>query len=163
MSQKAKREYLNEIKPRYKNASKSEKKKILNEFCKVCRYNRKYAIYLLNRRELLTNSKKKRTGRRRSDNSSQPTSIKYENNCDTLGIKHMTTSHSNPKGNADTERFYRTFKEEVVWVNMFDTVEDTTRSVQSFLTFYNNDYPHSTLGNIIPVDFIKQLNLNQAA
>ncbi|MEW6507795.1 MAG: hypothetical protein AB1432_08635 [Bacteroidota bacterium] len=29
MSRKAKREYLNEIKSRYKNASKSEKKKIL--------------------------------------------------------------------------------------------------------------------------------------
>jgi transposase InsO family protein len=98
-----------------------------------------------------------------SDNGSQPTSIKYENNCDTLGIKHITTSYSNPKGNADTERFFRTFKEEVVWVNMFDTVEDATRSVESFLTFYNNDYPHSTLGNISPVDFIKQLILKKAA
>jgi transposase InsO family protein len=98
-----------------------------------------------------------------SDNGSQPTSIKYENNCDTLGIKHITTSYSNPKGNADTERFFRTFKEEVVWVNMFDTVEDATISVESFLTFYNNDYPHSTLGNISPVDFIKQLLLKKAA
>ena len=33
-----------------------------------------------------------------SDNGSQPTSIKYENLCNTLGINHITTSYSNTKG-----------------------------------------------------------------
>jgi putative transposase len=98
-----------------------------------------------------------------SDNGSQPTSIKYENNCSNLEIKHITTSYSNPKGNADTERFFRTFKEEVIWVNMFDKVEDATKAIENFITFYNNDYPHSALGNISPVDFIKQQNLEKAA
>lgn len=69
MSQKAKREYLREIKPRYKKANKAEKKKILNEFCKVCGYNRKYAIYLLNKRNQKTTAKKKRPGRRRHYNN----------------------------------------------------------------------------------------------
>ncbi len=98
-----------------------------------------------------------------SDNGSQPTSIKYENNCSSLEIKHITTSYSNPKGNADTERFFRTFKEEVVWINMFDKVEDAIKAVENFIIFYNNDYPHSALGNISPVDFIKQQNLKKAA
>lgn len=98
-----------------------------------------------------------------SDNGSQPTSIKYENNCSNLEIKHITTSYSNPKGNADTERFFRTFKEEVVWINMFDKVEDATKAVENFIIFYNNDYPHSALGNISPVDFIRQQNLKKAA
>ena len=70
MSQKAKREYLEEIRSRYKKATKAEKKKILNEFCKVCGYNRKYAIWLLNKKaQQQTTSKKKRRGRRRSYNS----------------------------------------------------------------------------------------------
>ena len=98
-----------------------------------------------------------------SDNGSQPTSIKYENNCSNLEIKHITTSYSNPKGNADTERFFRTFKEEVVWINMFDKVEDAIKDVENFIIFYNNDYPHSSLGNISPSDFIKQLNLKKVA
>jgi transposase InsO family protein len=98
-----------------------------------------------------------------SDNGSQPTSIKYENNCSNLEIKHITTSYSNPKGNAETERFFRTFKEEVVWANMFDKVEDAAKAVENFIMFYNNDYPHSALGNISPVDFIKKLNLKKAA
>ncbi len=98
-----------------------------------------------------------------SDNGSQPTSIKYDNNCNLLEIKHITTSYSNPKGNADTERFFRTFKEEVVWSNVFDKVEDARKAVENFMTFYNNDYPHSTLGYISPLDFEKQNNCSKVA
>ena len=47
MSNKAKREYLEAILPRYRHASKKEKQSILDEFCRVCNYNRKYAIRLL--------------------------------------------------------------------------------------------------------------------
>ncbi len=91
-----------------------------------------------------------------SDNGSQPTSIKYENFCNTLGINHITTSYSNPKGNADTERFFRTFKEEIIWTRDYDKFDETKKSVEDFIGFYNNDYPHSTLGYISPVDFEKQ-------
>ena len=47
MSNKSKAEYLNEIFARYHQSSKEEKKIILDEFCKVCGYHRKYAIKLL--------------------------------------------------------------------------------------------------------------------
>jgi hypothetical protein len=48
MSNASRGEYLETIQPRYKKANKSEKNKILDEFCKICGYNRKYAIRLLN-------------------------------------------------------------------------------------------------------------------
>ena len=48
MGKKSKREYLQEINGRYKKASLEGKKKILDEFCNVCSYHRKYAIKLLN-------------------------------------------------------------------------------------------------------------------
>ena len=35
--------------------------------------------------------------------------------CKVLGIKQVFTSFNNPKGNAETERYFRTYKEEVVW------------------------------------------------
>ncbi len=54
MSPTAKAEYLKKIKVRYKKATKNEKKLILDEFCHICNYNRKYAIRLLNN-GLLTN------------------------------------------------------------------------------------------------------------
>ncbi len=48
MSQKSKWEYLKAIYTRYRKASKDLRALILNEFCQVCGYNRKYAIRLLN-------------------------------------------------------------------------------------------------------------------
>jgi len=45
-----KREYLQAILERYHKATKKQKRKILDEFCAVCEYNRKYAIQLLNGR-----------------------------------------------------------------------------------------------------------------
>lgn len=48
MSKKSKSEYLREISQRYLQSDKAEKQKILDEFCKVCSYNRKYAIRILN-------------------------------------------------------------------------------------------------------------------
>jgi len=59
MSRRAKVEYLREIKKRYFSASKSEKQKILDEFCKVCEYNRKYAIRLINKKRIIAETKKK--------------------------------------------------------------------------------------------------------
>lgn len=50
MSNAAKREYLESIRLRYNHGSKKVKQLVLNEFCEVCGYNRKYAIRLLNAR-----------------------------------------------------------------------------------------------------------------
>ncbi len=90
-----------------------------------------------------------------SDNGSQPTSEKYENAATLSGIKHITTSYSNPKGNADTERFMRTFKEEIIYPNEFDSLEQARKEVDNFITFYNQDYPHSALGYLSPIAFEK--------
>ena len=48
MSQKSKWEYLKAVYSRYHKVSKALRRLILNEFCQVCGYNRKYAIRLLN-------------------------------------------------------------------------------------------------------------------
>lgn len=68
MSEQARKEYLSEIKERYKSASKTEKKQILDEFCSICKYNRKYAIRLLNKKVTKEAAKRKRSGRPREYN-----------------------------------------------------------------------------------------------
>jgi len=50
MSNTSRSEYLQSIQPRYRKANKTEKNKILDEFCMICGYNRKYAIRLLNQK-----------------------------------------------------------------------------------------------------------------
>jgi len=48
MSPQSKKEYLKSIARRYQKASKQDKSRILEEFCQVCGYHRKYAIAKLN-------------------------------------------------------------------------------------------------------------------
>ena len=48
MSHQLKQEYLSAIRERYKNSSRGKKSLILDEFCQVCGYARKYAIAILN-------------------------------------------------------------------------------------------------------------------
>jgi hypothetical protein len=60
MSNLAKKEYLQEIKKRYFLASKSDKTFILDEFCTVCGFNRKYAIRLIRKKVTHPNRKKGR-------------------------------------------------------------------------------------------------------
>lgn len=98
-----------------------------------------------------------------SDNGSQPTSEKYENAAALLGINHITTSYSNPKGNADTERFMRTFKEEIIYPNEFESFEEAKKQVDNFIAFYNQDYPHSALGYLSPIEFEKLNNYKNVA
>ncbi len=63
MSHSAKQEYFKQIYSRYRKASRKEKTLILNEFCTVCGYSRKYAITKLNSTNPFLKRKKKKTGR----------------------------------------------------------------------------------------------------
>lgn len=63
MSNTAKREYLQAIRPRYLAGSKFLKRAILDEFCRVCDYNRKYAIRLLRATPKAKPSTSSRAGR----------------------------------------------------------------------------------------------------
>jgi len=52
MSTATKYEILASIRSRYLSSSKKEKKKILDEFCATCKYNRKYTVRLLNHKTI---------------------------------------------------------------------------------------------------------------
>jgi len=64
MSPQSKKEYLEAVFPRYKNAkSKEQKTKILNEFCEVCGYHRKHAIRLLSQFKRFVKPKLRKRGK----------------------------------------------------------------------------------------------------
>ena len=75
MSRKSKLEYLLSIRERYHKAIKEEKHRILDEFCEVCNYNRKYAIRILNRKEKQISQRTKKRGPKQKYNS--PEIIKF--------------------------------------------------------------------------------------
>jgi hypothetical protein len=63
MARQSKREYLRSIHERYRRARRAEKTAMLEEFCKVCGYNRKYAIWLLQRPLFQPKAPRRRTAR----------------------------------------------------------------------------------------------------
>jgi putative transposase len=85
-----------------------------------------------------------------ADNGCQPTSLAFLRACAALGIRQAFTSYSNPKGNADTERFLRTLKEELVWLREWTSPGAFFTALDQWVTDYNASYLHSALGYRAP-------------
>jgi putative transposase len=85
-----------------------------------------------------------------ADNGCQPTSLAFMRACAALGIRQAFTSYSNPKGNADTERFLRTLKEELVWLREWTSPAAFFAALDRWLADYNASYLHSALGYRAP-------------
>ena len=61
MSKQSRADYYKEVIKRYRNSNKKTKSQVLNEFCDICGYNRKYAIRKLNSKK--RSFRRKRPGR----------------------------------------------------------------------------------------------------
>jgi transposase InsO family protein len=85
-----------------------------------------------------------------SDNGCQPTSEQFMKACSQLKIKQIFTTWNNPKGNADTERFFRTLKEDLVWINDWSIPFDFQSDFESWISQYNTDFPHQSLRYLTP-------------
>ncbi len=90
-----------------------------------------------------------------SDNGCQPTSARYMEACQLLGITQIFTSFNNPKGNAETERMMRTMKEELIWSNDFQSFEQLKCAINRWVEEYNRNYCHSAIGYKPPCVFEK--------
>ena len=85
-----------------------------------------------------------------SDNGCQPTSLAFMQACSTLKIKQIFTTWNNPKGNADTERVFRTLKEDLVWINEWDLPFEFSADLDTWIHHYNTDFPHQSLAYKTP-------------
>jgi len=88
-----------------------------------------------------------------SDNGSQPTSVAFLKACREMGIKQAFTSYGNPKGNADTERVFRTMKEELLWLSEWHSPFALAEALGRWIETYNRLYLHSSLGYKSPEKF----------
>jgi transposase InsO family protein len=88
-----------------------------------------------------------------SDNGSQPTSVAFMKACREMNINQAFTSYGNPKGNADTERIFRTIKEELLWLREWHSPFELTEALSQWIADYNRSYLHSSLGYKSPTKF----------
>ena len=73
--------------------------------------------------------------------------------CRELDISQAFTSYNNPKGNADTERIFRTMKEELLWLREWISPFELADALSNWVEYYNRDYLHSSLGYKSPIKF----------
>jgi transposase InsO family protein len=57
-----------------------------------------------------------------------------------LGITSSPAFVREPEGNGCAERFIRTLKEQVLWVEQFATVEDLRQALLAFQERYNHEW-----------------------
>lgn len=93
-----------------------------------------------------------------SDRGSQYASAAYQ----TLLTQHgMTASMSRPGNcwdNAVMERFFKSYKEEWIGDQVYDTREDAVTDMQAYMKYYDNVRLHSTLGYRTPREYENMLN-----
>ena len=96
-----------------------------------------------------------------SDNGSQPTSIGFMKACRALDINQAFTSYNNPKGNADTERVFRTMKEELLWLHEWTSPFELADALAQWISKYNGSYLHSSLKYKSPNQFEEEYQTSQ--
>ena len=73
-----------------------------------------------------------------------------------MGMRQAFTSYNNSRGNADTERFMHTLKEEPVWINDWTSPTAFFEAPGRWIEEYNSSYLHLALGYNAPEQFERE-------
>ena len=73
----------------------------------------------------------------RHDNGSQFISRAYQAELRFLGMDSSPSFVRAPEGNGCIERFWRTLKEQLLWIHTFANIEDLNQALQEFRDLYN--------------------------
>jgi transposase InsO family protein len=52
-----------------------------------------------------------------------------------------------------SERWFRTLKEEAVWLNEYRTFDEAKQDIERYIRFYNTERLHSALGYRSPAEY----------
>ena len=75
----------------------------------------------------------------------------FDRICRENGIVHRLTAVRSPTTTGKIERFHKTLKEELLTDNRFETIDEAQASVDAWVSTYNRDRPHQSLGMLTPV------------
>ena len=68
-------------------------------------------------------------------------------------LSFVSSSQESPIKNAFIERFNKSFREEVLNANLFNTMSEAQEAAEVWLTDYNEYRPHESLGDVPPAMF----------
>ena len=101
--------------------------------------------------------------RLRHDHGSQFMSDDFQNELTFLGIESPAAFVREPEGNGCIERFFRTLKEQLLWVRHFQSIPELVRALEEFPAPYNQHWLIERLGFEPPVQARQRLALQPAA
>ena len=76
----------------------------------------------------------------RHDNGSQFVSRAFQAELRFLGMASSPSFVRAPEGNGCIERFWRTLKEQLLWIHSFANLEDLNQALQGFRDHYNQNW-----------------------
>lgn len=95
----------------------------------------------------------------RVDNGPELTSTALSDWCERHHVALRFIQPGKPQQNAFMERFNRTYRTEVLDAYVFTHLEDVRTISDDFLTTYNTERPHDSLGRVPPLTFLPRPNV----
>lgn len=99
----------------------------------------------------------------RSDNGCHYGARVFRDEIRRLGINHTRTMVNTPKGNAVIERFFRSLKQECVWLHKFENFKQAKEVIDQWIIEYNNERPHQALDYATPAAYFKEKSVREIA
>ncbi len=99
----------------------------------------------------------------RHDHGSVYLSADFQNEITFLGLTSSPAFVRQPEGNACIERFFRTLKEQLLWVRRFSTIEELRQALLAFKETYNREWLIARLGYRSPPQARQAFALTSAA
>ncbi len=81
----------------------------------------------------------------------------YRGTAKEYGLQQEFITPYTPEENGLCERFIRSFKEEVAWINRFDGIEQARRTIARWVNWYNTERPHQALDYMNPVQYRQKI------
>ncbi len=98
----------------------------------------------------------------RHDGGSCFRSHHYQAEIDHLGIERSPAYHYEPETNGVVEKFIQTLKEQVFWIERFETFEQLRAAVRAFARTYNSEWLIERHGYRSPLEVREHLRANRA-
>ena len=92
-----------------------------------------------------------------TDQGSQFTSAVWVNAIQSRDIRVSMDGKGNWMDNVSIERLWRSMKYECIYLNAFDSFRDTLSGIGGWIEYYNDERPHSSLGDQTPGQVYQQL------
>jgi len=99
----------------------------------------------------------------RHDWGSAYVSAYFQDEVESLGLESSPSFVRQPEGNGVAERFFKTLKEQLLWIQSFDTLESLRKAVENFVQTYNSCWMVAKHGYLSPTQVREKFILTKAA